>query len=125
MGRRNFAFVTKNNMTIDTEIVPWAEHLKPLWKKYRLVYVYVFGSYARQTQHAQSDIDLLICPPKGFSLLDLAALHLEVEQILQKKADIATEKAISPFLRPFIDSDKQLIYSTDQTVYCTSTELFT
>lgn len=93
------------------------EQLVPIWKKYRLTDVYVFGSYARRTQTPKSDIDLLICPPTGFSLLDLAALHLEIEHTLHKKVDITTPKSLSTFLRPFIEEDKRLIYSANNMMY--------
>ncbi len=51
----------------------------------------VYGSVARGQGGPQSDIDLLVDLEEGRSLLDLAALHLELEDLLGFPVEIGTD----------------------------------
>jgi predicted nucleotidyltransferase len=51
----------------------------------------VYGSVVRGTAGPGSDIDLLIDMEDGSSLLDLATLHLELEDLLGFPVEIATD----------------------------------
>ncbi|MBN2114253.1 MAG: nucleotidyltransferase family protein [Acidimicrobiia bacterium] len=59
--------------------------------------VRVYGSVARGTSGPDSDIDLLVDMSPGASLLDLAALHLELEDLLGFPVELATD--VKPRLR--------------------------
>jgi hypothetical protein len=59
----------------------------------------VFGSFARGKQHAQSDLDLLIEPKAGTTLLDLARLELALEELLGRHVDLITYDELHPALR--------------------------
>ena len=62
-----------------------------LAEKYGIQVIGVFGSYARQEQGQDSDIDILIeleRPPR-ISLIGLVELEYELSEILGTKADIA------------------------------------
>jgi predicted nucleotidyltransferase len=61
--------------------------------------VRVFGSAARGKARADSDIDLLVGLSPGRSLLDHAACQLELEELLGRKVDIATERGLRKRLR--------------------------
>jgi uncharacterized protein len=61
--------------------------------------VRVFGSVARGEAGEGSDIDLLVEFEPGRSLLDHAALVLDLEYILGHKVDIVTEKGLYWLLR--------------------------
>ena len=56
--------------------------------------VRVFGSVARGEATAESDIDFLVEMEPGRSLLDRAALLVELEQLLGCRVDVATEKVL-------------------------------
>jgi len=56
--------------------------------------VRVFGSIVRGEADAKSDVDLLVDLEPGRSLLDHAALMLELEEVLGCKVDIATERGL-------------------------------
>lgn len=58
--------------------------------RYRATSPRVFGSVARGTDTTDSDIDLLIEPPAGFTLFDLAALGEELKSLLSVNVDIIT-----------------------------------
>jgi uncharacterized protein len=59
----------------------------------------VFGSVARGEAGEGSDIDLLVEFESGQSLLDHAALMLDLEDLLGRKVDIVTEKGLYWLLR--------------------------
>jgi predicted nucleotidyltransferase len=59
--------------------------------------VRVFGSVARGEAGPGSDIDLLVDMEEGRSLLDLAAIHLELEDLLGFPVEIGTD--VKPRLR--------------------------
>lgn len=57
----------------------------------------VYGSVARDEASPTSDIDVLVDMEKGRSLLDLAALHLDLEEIVGHPVEIGTD--VKPRLR--------------------------
>jgi hypothetical protein len=61
--------------------------------------VRVFGSAARCEAGEGSDIDLLVEFEPGRSLLDHAALVLDLEELLGRKVDVVTEKGLYWLLR--------------------------
>lgn len=61
--------------------------------------VRVFGSVARGTADAQSDIDLVVAFEPGRSLLDHAGLWLELQELLSCKVDVVSERGIKPRIR--------------------------
>ena len=75
---------------------------------------YLFGSHARGTADAASDIDILVeldrTKPIG---LHFVRMKLELENLLQAKVDLLSEKGISKYILPYIESDKTLIYEKD------------
>ncbi len=64
--------------------------------------VRVFGSVARGEADAQSDVDLLVELERGRSLLDHAALMLDLESLLGRRVDVATERGLRPQIREHI-----------------------
>jgi len=62
--------------------------------------VRVFGSVARGTDDAQSDIDFLVDLESGRSLLDLSALLLDLEDLLGESVDVVTERGLRERIRP-------------------------
>jgi predicted nucleotidyltransferase len=61
--------------------------------------VRVLGSVARGEAGLDSDLDLLVELDKGRSLLDHAALVIELEALLGCKVDVATEQGLRPRVR--------------------------
>jgi hypothetical protein len=61
--------------------------------------VRVFGSVARREAGEASDIDFLVDLEPGRSLLEHAALSLELERLLDRRVDIVTEKGLRPRIR--------------------------
>lgn len=65
--------------------------------------VRVYGSVARDVAGPESDIDMLVDMEEGSSLLDLAALHLELEDLLGFPVEIATD--VKPRLRERVHAE--------------------
>lgn len=61
--------------------------------------VRVFGSVARGEADEQSDIDLVVEFEPGRSLLDHAALWLELQELLGCKVDVVSERGLKPRIR--------------------------
>ena len=61
--------------------------------------VRVFGSVARGEADDQSDIDFLVDMEPGRSLLDRAGLLVDLEELLGRKVDVATERVLKPRIR--------------------------
>ena len=58
----------------------------------------IFGSYARGDYKKNSDIDILIQPPKGMGL-EFISVQLELEDKLKRKVDLVTYKGIHPLIK--------------------------
>lgn len=61
--------------------------------------VRLFGSVARGEDSPESDIDFLVDMEPGRSLLDIAALKLDLEDLLKRSVDIVTATSIHWLLR--------------------------
>jgi len=61
--------------------------------------VRVFGSVARLEDDAQSDIDFLVRLEPGRSLLDLGALLMDLQDLLDRDVDIVTEAGLRKRIR--------------------------
>jgi predicted nucleotidyltransferase len=61
--------------------------------------VRVVGSVARGTARRGSDVDFLVEMEKGRSLLDHAALILDLERLLKLSVDVASERGLRRPLR--------------------------
>jgi Predicted nucleotidyltransferases len=73
---------------------------------------WLFGSYSRGEQRADSDIDILILPDKSqhFSLFTLSGMYEDLKDLLGCEVDLITEGGLLPFARETADRDKILIY---------------
>ncbi len=67
--------------------------------------VRVFGSTARGTESADSDIDILVALASDRSLLDQVGLKQDLELLLGRSVDVVVEGGISPYLEQQILSE--------------------
>ena len=61
--------------------------------------VRIVGSVARGEARRASDVDFLVDMEEGRSLLDHAALILELERLLKRPVDVASERGLRPPVR--------------------------
>lgn len=80
------------------------EHKSELQQKFPVKNLALFGSYARNEQTADSDIDVLVefSEPVGFEFLDLMD---DLEKIFDLKIDLVSKGGIKPHYLPYIEED--------------------
>ena len=69
----------------------------------------LFGSFARGEATAESDVDLLVkfSKPIGWKFYGIAE---DLEKVLGRKVDLATDKMIGKYIRASVMRDLQVIY---------------
>lgn len=77
------------------------EKLKPYYPSR----VGIFGSYARNTQTPESDLDIIVNLRKPINLLEFIKLEAELSRLLKVKVDLVTEKSINKHLESSIQKD--------------------
>ena len=70
-----------------------------LTAKHGATKVRLIGSVARREETQESDIDFLVEIESDRSLLDHAALILDLEALLGRKVDIASDRGLRPRVR--------------------------
>lgn len=70
-----------------------------LTAKHGATKIRLIGSVARREETQESDIDFLVEIESGRSLLDHAALILDLEALLGRKVDIASDRGLRPRVR--------------------------
>jgi predicted nucleotidyltransferase len=88
------------------------DKLIEICRKNDIARVSVFGSMARAEATEQSDIDLLVYLSKPKSLLGMIALERQFTAALGRQVDLLTEEDISPYMRPRVKRDLQVVYET-------------
>lgn len=67
--------------------------------------VRIFGSVARGEDDEKSDLDFLVEMEPGRSLLDHAALLLDLEKLLGRKVDVLSERGMKARMRERVLSE--------------------
>jgi uncharacterized protein len=73
---------------------------------------YLFGSYSRNEETLDSDIDLLVeldyTQPIG---LEFIQMQIDVQKLFASKIDLVSARGLSKYIAPIIEQEKQLIYA--------------
>ncbi len=69
----------------------------------------LFGSVVRGEATEESDIDILVEFEGRKSLLDLAGLQIEIQELLGKKVDVLTYGSLHPLLKDRILKEQVVI----------------
>ena len=81
-------------------------HKKTLRQKYGVIKIGVFGSYARNQQRADSDIDIAIeIIKEKKNLHNFLSIKRELERILGKKVDLGIESTLKPIIKEYVSKD--------------------
>jgi predicted nucleotidyltransferase len=80
------------------ELLSRREELLRVARAHGATSVRIFGSTARGTAGPNSDVDFLVELEPGRTLLDLVALGREWGQLLGRRADVTTPRALHPLL---------------------------
>jgi hypothetical protein len=83
----------------------------PVLKEHGIRKAAVFGSFARGDFDDKSDVDFLIEPPDGkFSLLDLAGVKVDLEEVLGRKVDLVLYRSIYEPIKGRILKEQIILY---------------
>ena len=84
----------------------------------KLQALYLFGSFANQTQTSESDIDLAILLPheaaKQTGSLMLSPFHLTLEKQLQRKVDLINLRQVSTVLQHEVINKGMILLNLDE-----------
>ena len=72
--------------------------------------VAVFGSYVRDEETPESDIDVLVDFKKPITLLDFVGYQLDLEEKIRVKVDLVMDGSINPLLEKYINKDLLVLY---------------
>ncbi|HEY9627683.1 MAG TPA: nucleotidyltransferase family protein [Coleofasciculaceae cyanobacterium] len=80
--------------------------IKPkLQQIYQVTELGIFGSYARQEQTEESDVDVLIDYDQAPTLFKLVELREDLSKVLEMKVDLVTKNGLKPRMRDRILSE--------------------
>lgn len=83
-------------------LIPYANHIA------------LFGSVVRGEETAESDLDILIRLKPGGERAPLGLkwfrLEEELGQLVGRKVDLISDEALSPYLRPYVEKEKVILY---------------
>ncbi|MGM9703981.1 MAG: nucleotidyltransferase family protein [Prevotella sp.] len=73
---------------------------------------WLFGSFSRGEEREDSDVDILVSIDRSVhvGLIKLSGMLLEIQDRLNRKVDLVTEKGLMDFARASVERDKILIY---------------
>ena len=105
-----FARLNISCLTMSTQVM--TQQIADYFKTQPVLKAWLFGSYSRGEQRADSDVDILILPDKSqhFSLFTLSEIYEDLKEMLGREVDVITVGGLMPFARESADRDKILIY---------------
>ncbi len=88
------------------------EKLAEICKRNGIVFMAIFGSFARGEQKKKSDIDIAIefGKSKEKSLLDLVHVENELRRVFKKKVDLGVFSSLSPYIVEDVRKEMHIVY---------------
>ena len=88
------------------------ESIKTYFKTRPVLKAYLFGSYVHGNADNESDIDILVDLDYSQRIgLQFIQMKIDLEKLLNNKVDLVSSNGISKYIKPIVDSEKQLIYA--------------
>lgn len=85
--------------------------LQAFFARQPVLRAFVFGSFARNEQTPESDLDLLVeLDPSQPMGLEYVQMYLDLKDITGREVDLVTEQSLSPYVRPRVAQEKVLVY---------------
>lgn len=94
------------------QFTQYKEKIIPILKRYNVPKAAFFGSFVDGRFTEKSDVDILVLPPEGMSLLDFVGLKQDIEDTIGKDVDLVSYNGLSPYLKDNILSEQQVFYET-------------
>jgi len=74
---------------------------REILKKYKVKSIRLFGSYARNEEREDSDIDFLVEFEKD-TYDNFIHLIFSLEELFKRKVQVVTKEDLSPYIRPYV-----------------------
>ena len=88
------------------------ESIKNYFNTQPVLKAYLFGSYVRGQADKESDIDILVDLDYSQKIgLRFVQMKLDLENLLNSKADLVSSNGLSKYIKPIIDTEKIVIYA--------------
>ncbi len=88
------------------------ETIRDYFKTQPVDKAWVFGSFSRDEERPESDVDIMISLVPGTRLgLQFFAMNLELEHLLNRPVDLVIEGDLLPFAERTVNHDKILVYA--------------
>ena len=85
--------------------------IKSYFKNKPVLRAWLFGSQARGEANDNSDVDILVELDYDKKIgWEFITMQQELEAALGQKVDLVSARGLSPFIGPWIEAEKQLIY---------------
>ncbi|MBD3366465.1 hypothetical protein GF360_03975 [candidate division WWE3 bacterium] len=91
-----------------------SQKIADICEKYKITYLGLFGSHARQEAKEGSDVDLLVeyapeTPVK--SLFDLFDVEEDFKSLFGREVDLVKKDLLHPYVSPFVYRELKTLYS--------------
>jgi hypothetical protein len=74
----------------------------------------LFGSFVRNAQRPDSDVDMLVKFGEGKKTFDnFMQLSFFLEELLNRRVELVTPESLSPYLRPYIMKELEYVSFAD------------
>jgi predicted nucleotidyltransferase len=80
-------------------------HKEDLSRRFGVADMALFGSSARDTARADSDIDILVSFDGPATSARYFGVLFHLEDLLDRPVDLVTDKALRPELRPYVERE--------------------
>lgn len=113
-GRRNVAGETASIIdSLNQDRIIMIATIQKLLSEIPIERAWLFGSWSRQEERPDSDVDLLVDFDKTakISLLDHAGYMVDMEEVLGRQVDLVENGCLLPFAERTANKDKYLIYA--------------
>ena len=81
------------------------EHKPVLAQRFGVLRLALFGSMARDAARPDSDVDVLVAFDGPATAKRYFGVQFYLEDLLQRRVDLVTEKALRVRLRPYVERD--------------------
>jgi len=97
-------------MKKESQILLYRNLLADFFKNQPVRRAYLFGSFARGENNSESDLDILVELEPGTGLFKFISIQNQLQIALKMQIDLVSANGLSPKIKPYIDSEKILIY---------------
>ena len=92
-------------MNRDDVLAALRQHKQALREQFDVTGLALYGSFARDQADADSDVDILVRFDGPATSRSYFGTMFYIEDLLGRRVDLVTDKALRPELRPFVEQE--------------------